>query len=254
MAEFRTNDLFLREQAIRRPVRTTRLELEIESLHRLMRGLSKDLCERLKDTVEAACELCDAESAGITLVEQVPDGTEKLRWIAAAGLIREVVGQTMSLDRNLKNIVKELKPRLICRPHRLFPQIAESWNIAEALLIPWAGDKTAGILWVLTRADSKRLDAEDVRMLKSLAAFADSVIAKDAVESCRLDKERVGAAAKVANELAHAVNNPLQALTNALYLMDAEPGEHLQDARAQLQRINSLVRVILNSNAQPFKD
>ena len=46
MAEFGTNDLFLREQAIRRPVRTTRLELEIESLHRLMRGLSKDLCER----------------------------------------------------------------------------------------------------------------------------------------------------------------------------------------------------------------
>jgi hypothetical protein len=254
MAEFRTNDLFLREQAIRRPVRATRLELEIESLHRLMRGLSKDLCERLKDTVEAACELCDAECAGITLVEQMPDGTEKLRWIAAAGLIREVVGQTMSLDRNLKNIVKELKPRLICRPHRLFPHIAESWDIAEALLIPWAGDKTAGILWVLTRTDSKRLDAEDVRMLKSLAAFADSVIVKDAVESCRLDKERVGAAAKVANELAHAVNNPLQALTNALYLMDAGPGEHLQDARAQLQRINSLVRVILDSNARPFKD
>jgi hypothetical protein len=254
MAEFRTSDLFLREQAIRRPVRATRLELEIESLHRLMRGLSKDLCERLKDTVEAACELCDAECAGITLVEQMPDGTEKLRWIAAAGLIREVVGQTMSLDRNLKNIVKELKPRLICRPHRLFPHIAESWDIAEALLIPWAGDKTAGILWVLTRTDSKRLDAEDVRMLKSLAAFADSVIVKDAVESCRLDKERVGAAAKVANELAHAVNNPLQALTNALYLMDAGPGEHLQDARAQLQRINSLVRVILDSNARPFKD
>jgi hypothetical protein len=253
MAEFRTNDPFLRHPA-RRPVRATRLELEIESLHRLMRGLSKDLCERLKDTVEAACELCDADCAGITLVDRLQDGTELLRWIAAAGPISEVVGQTMSLDRNLKNILKELKPRLICRPHRLFPHIAESWDIAEALLIPWAGEKTAGVLWVLTRSDSKRLDAEDVRMLKSLAAFADSAIAKDAVENCRLDEERVGAAAKVANELAHAVNNPLQALTNALYLMDAGPGEHLQDARAQLQRINSLVRVILNSNAKPFKD
>ncbi|HEX4652028.1 MAG TPA: GAF domain-containing protein [Granulicella sp.] len=254
MAEFRTNDLFLREQAVRRPVRATRLELEIESLHRLMRGLSKDLCERLKDTVEAACELCDAECAGITLVERMPDGAETLRWIAGAGPIGEMVGETMSLDRNLRSILRELRPRLICRPHRLFPQIAEPWDIAEALLIPWTGESTTGILWVLTRTDSKRLDAEDVRMLKSLAAFADSVIAKDAVESCRLDKERVGAAAKVANELAHAVNNPLQALTNALYLMDTGPGEHLQDARAQLQRINSLVRVILNSNAGQFKD
>jgi hypothetical protein len=204
--------------------------------------------------VEAACELCDADCAGITLVDRLQGGTELLRWIAAAGPMREVVGQTMSLDRNLKQLMKEAKPRLICRPHRLFPQIEESWDIAEALLIPWAGEKTAGILWVLTRSDAKRLDAEDVRMLKSLAAFADSAIAKDAVESCRLDQERVGAAAKVANELAHAVNNPLQALTNALYLMDAGPGEHLQDARAQLQRINSLVRVILNSNAKPLKD
>lgn len=254
MAESRTSDLSARQQAIRRPVRASRLELEIESLHRLMRGLSKDLCERLKDTVEAACELCDADCAGITLADRLEDGSELLRWIAAAGAMREVVGQTMSLDRNLKQLMKELKPRLICRPHRLFPHIAESWDIAEALLIPWAGETTAGILWVLTRNEAKRLDAEDVRLLKSLAAFADSAIAKDAVESYRLDQERVGAAAKVANELAHAVNNPLQALTNALYLMDAGPGEHLQDARAQLQRINSLVRVILNSNAKPFKD
>jgi hypothetical protein len=165
-----------------------------------------------------------------------------------------VVGQTLSLDRNLKSVLNEQKPRLVCRPHRLFPHIAERWDIAEALLVPWAGASSGGgILWVLTRSNAKRLDADDVRMLKSLAAFVESAVAKDEVESCRLDEERVGAAAKVANELAHAVNNPLQALTNALYLMDGEPGDHLQDARAQLQRINALVRVILNSNARPFK-
>jgi GAF domain len=240
-------------QAGRRPVRATRLELEIESLHRLIRGLSKDLCERLKDTVEAACELCDADCAGITLVDRLPDGPEMLRWVAASGPLREVVGKTMSLDRNLKSVLKEERPRLICRPHRLFPHIADQWDIAEALLVPWAGERSSGIIWGLTRSDAKRLDADDVRMLKSLAAFVESVIAKDLVENCRLDEERVGAAAKVANELAHAVNNPLQALTNALYLMDAGPGEHLQDARAQVQRINTLVRLILNSNARPFK-
>jgi hypothetical protein len=254
MAEFReADDLLARARGIRRPVRTTRLELEIKSLHRLLRGLSKNLRETLQDTVEAACELCDAEYAGITLVDRLPDDSEVLRWIAATGAMREVVGQPISLDRSLRSVLKEQKPRLICRPHRLFPHIAESWQIAEALLVPWSGEKTGGILWVLTRTDGKRLDGEDVRMLKGLAAFANSAMAKDAVDTCRLDEERVGAAAKVANELAHAVNNPLQALTNALYLMDGEPGEHLQDARAQLQRINALVRLILNSNARPFK-
>jgi hypothetical protein len=255
MAEFRgASDLSSDDPETRRPVRATRLELEIASLHRLMRGLSKDLCERLKDAVEAACELCDADCAGITLVDRLQDGTELLRWVAGVGPVREVVGQTLSLDRNLKSVLNEQKPRLVCRPHRLFPHIAERWDIAEALLVPWAGASSGGgILWVLTRSNAKRLDADDVRMLKSLAAFVESAVAKDEVESCRLDEERVGAAAKVANELAHAVNNPLQALTNALYLMDGEPGDHLQDARAQLQRINALVRVILDSNARPFK-
>jgi hypothetical protein len=253
MAEYRgVNDLFAGEPAIPRPVQTTRQELEIASLHRLMRGLSKNLCETLEDTVEAACEVCDVRCAGITLLDRSPDGTALLRWMAATGPLRGVVGQTLPVDRNLKYALKQQAPRVVYRPHRHFAQFAEAWDIAEALLVPWSGEKGGGILWVLPRADERRLD-EDVRVLTSLAAFARSVIAKDEVETCRLVEERVGGAAKMANELAHAVNNPLQALTNALYLMGSEPGEHLQDARAQVQRINALVRVILDSNARPFK-
>jgi hypothetical protein len=254
MAELRgINDLSSEAQAIRRPVQGTRHELEIASLHRLMRGLSKNLCETLKDTVEAACEVCAVRCAGITLLERLPDGSERLRWMAAVGPLREVVGQILPLDRDLTQTLKQRTPRVVCRPHRLFAQIPEGWDIAEALLLPWSGERSSGILWVLTRSDERRLDADDIRMLKDLAAFARSVIAKDVVESGRLVEERVGAAAKMANELAHAVNNPLQALTNALYLMDSEPGEHLQDARAQVQRINAVVRVILDSNARPLK-
>jgi signal transduction histidine kinase len=231
----------------------TRQDLEIASLHRLMRGLSRNLCETLKDTAEAACEVCDVRCAGITLLDWLPDGTAVLRWMAAAGPLRGVMGQTLPLDRNLKYALKQQTPRVVYRPHRQIAQIAQAWDIAEALLIPWSGEKGGGILWVLPRADERRLDEDDVRVLTSLAAFARSVIAKDQVESCRLVEERVGAAARMANELAHAVNNPLQALTNALYLMGSEQGEHLQDARAQVQRINTLVRVILDSNARPFK-
>lgn len=225
MAEIRgANDLFSVEQGVRRPVQATRHELEIASLHRLMRGLSKNLCDTLKDTVEAAAELCEVRCAGITVLDRLHEGTDLLRWMAAVGPMREVVGHPLPLDRNLQYTLKQQTPRVVCRPHRLFAQIRPSWDIAEAVLIPWSGERRSGILWVLTRSDERRLDEEDVRMLTSLAAFARSVTAKDEVESCRLVEERVGAAAKMANELAHAVNNPLQALTNALYLMGSEPG------------------------------
>jgi hypothetical protein len=236
-----------------RPTSPTPLDLERAKLHRLMSDLSKSLREALQDTVEAVCELCGTECAGITLVERLPGGAESLRWITAAGPLRTVVGEAMALDRNLKSILSQQKPRLVIRPHRLFPQIAEAWTITEALLVPWASERNSGILWVLPRSRSKQLNEEDVRMLLNLAAFASFAIAKDQAESSRLDEQRLAAAAKVAHELAHAVNNPLQALTNALYLMDGAPKQHLEDARVQLQRINSLVRVILDSNAAPFK-
>jgi len=236
-----------------RPTSATPLDLERAKLHRLMRDLSKTLREALQDTVAAVCELSGTECAGITLVERLPGGAESLRWLAATGPLCQVVGDAMGLERNLKSILSQQKPRLVIRPHRLFPQIEEAWNVSEALLVPWAGERNSGILWVLTRSRSKQLDEEDVRMLLNLAAFASFAIAKDQAESSRMDEQRVAAAAKVAHELAHAVNNPLQALTNALYLMDGAPEQHLQDARVQLQRINTLVRVILDSNAAPFK-
>ena len=235
------------------PTPPTRLESERVSFHKLMRDRSKSLNDILQDTVDAARDLCGTDCAGITRVERLPNGTESMRWIAANGPLCTVGGELMCLDRNLKSVLKEQKPRLVFRPHRLFPQIAESWNIAEALLVPWSSARSKGILWVVKRVESKSLDAEDVRMLVNLAAFASFAIAKDEVEASRLDGERVDAAAKVVHERAHAVNNPLQALTNALYLVDTHSSDHLQDAQTQLQRINALVRVILDENARPLK-
>jgi hypothetical protein len=178
-----------------------------------MRDQAKGLLSTLQDTVDAASDLCETDCAGITRVERLPNGTESMRWLVANGPMHAVVGQPMCLDRNIRSVIKERKPRLVFRPHRLFSQIAESWNITEALLVPWSGDRSNGILWVVKRLDSKRLDADDVRMLVNLAAFASFAIAKDEVGASCLDGERADTAAQIVHELAHVVNNPVQALT-----------------------------------------
>lgn len=68
------------------------------------------------------------------------------------------------------------------------------------------------------------------------------------------------AAAQLAHELAHEINNPLEALTNLIYIMKesaAELGEctvMLEEADHQLSRISRLVHNILTlDDADPRK-
>jgi hypothetical protein len=235
----------------------TRLESGSQALHRLMRDRSKTLGDSLQNTVEAASQLCETDCAGITRLERLPGGADALRWIAATGPLRLAIGQSMCLDRNLRSVFREQKPRLVFHPHRLFSHIAEAWHGTEALLVPFTSEtseRSSGILWVVHRDGSKRLDADEIDVLTRLAAFASITIARQEIETLRRNAERSSAASQVAHELAHAVNNPLPALTNSLYLLDNKPGQHLQDAQTELRRINTLVRVLLDADANPLKN
>jgi two-component system NtrC family sensor kinase len=71
------------------------------------------------------------------------------------------------------------------------------------------------------------------------------------LERKRIQKASRVAAAQLAHELAHEINNPLEALTNLIYIMKesaAELGEcavMLEEADHQLSRISRLVHNIL---------
>ncbi len=57
------------------------------------------------------------------------------------------------------------------------------------------------------------------------------------------------AAAAMANQLAHQINNPLQSITSALYLALHQPGadrQYLELASQQLEHLSSLVKKILD--------
>jgi hypothetical protein len=156
-------------------------------LQRLMRDRSKAQCDALQETVEAASELCESDCAGITRLERLPEGYEAMRWVAATGPLRPSIGQTIYLDRNLKSVLKGNKPRLVFRPHRLFSQIAQGWQVTEALLIPWAGASNTGILWIVQRGGSKRLNTDEIRMLTHLAAFASFTLEQQEMDASRRD-------------------------------------------------------------------
>jgi hypothetical protein len=235
----------------------TRLESGSQALHRLMRDRSKPLWDSLQDTVEAASQLCETDCAGITRREPPPEGLDTLRWIATTGPLRLAIGQSLCLDRNLRSVLRERKPRLVIHPHRLFSHIAESWHATEALLVPFTSEtseRSSGILWVVQRDGSKRLDGDEIRLLTQLAAFASFTIARQEIEALRRNAVRSCAAARVAHELARAINTPLPAVPNPLHQPDNNSGQRREDARTQLRRSNTLIRVPLVGDAPHLRN
>lgn len=70
---------------------------------------------------------------------------------------------------------------------------------------------------------------------------------KDRSEGKRQQLEKKLVASQLANELAHGINNPLEALTNLIYLLQqsvlmAEDRQRVEEADRQLGRITTLVR------------
>ena len=235
-----------------RPARSPRLALEVEAFHRLIQAFSRDSQAMLRETVQTACDLCNADATAVTLVETLPDGTETVRWVAGTGALRALTGKTMPRRDSLCGwVLDQHAPQLFCRPRRVYPCLEGAPEIAEALLVPWTGENTSGTLWAVSNTESGRFDGEDLRILQSLTAFASAALAKNQSDASRIAQERIGSAARVANQLAHAMNNPLQALTNTLFLVENGGWEHLRDARMQVERLSGLVRGILELNARP---
>ena len=135
----------------------------------------------LQRLVEIALELCRGHSAGISLLEEGPPGHlsprgDHFRWHAVAGQWAPLIWNTTTrrdygpcgtvLDRNCT--------LLFANAHRYYTQFAGVEPLLiEGLLVPFHVDGQAvGTVWVVAHDDSRKFDAEDRRLLESLATFA----------------------------------------------------------------------------------
>jgi GAF domain len=246
------DDVLINDQLHLRPVHPSHTESEIHALRKLAQRFLTDSSDLMNATVEAVCELCGADSAGITVIETLPDGSDGLRWVATAGRIGEL--GMRELPRHYSpcgTVIDRQAPQLFSLPGRFFTYIEDSWDVAEVLLVPWqVGDVIRGTLWAVMQTDRGKFNHEDLRRLQTLVVFAGAAVARNEMELARRTRENIASASRVANVLAHAMNNPLQALTNSLYLIDTGNVEHLQDAMQELSRLSSLVSEILELNVR----
>jgi nitrogen-specific signal transduction histidine kinase len=119
-------------------------------------------------------------------------------------------------------------------------------------------DETRGTIWIVAHGRAEAFDGDDLRMMEVLADFAAMAVRNQRQQRTLMEQASAAAAASMANDLAHKINNPLQSLTNLVYL--AGESESGLDSKAlagelsdHIQRLSILVEKLLALPVQAIR-
>jgi len=183
------------EELDRRRPRQRRHDGLQEALERLRRDLATSPRRILQYLTDTALELCQAHSAGVSLLEREGE-RQFFRWHAVSGKWAPLVWTTQPRELSPCGTVLDRKgAQLMIDPERHFTPLGQvPPKVYEALLVPFeVGGESVGTVWVVSHERSRRFDSEDRRVLGQLAAFAaqayarlSSLSAEDVVHLARL--------------------------------------------------------------------
>jgi signal transduction histidine kinase/CheY-like chemotaxis protein len=168
----------------------------------------------LQKLAERALELCQADSAGISLLEG-----DVFRWEALAGVFAVFRSGTMPRDASPCGVcIERNATQLMYLPDRCFPALLTEPRFVETLLIPFhVHGKPVGTVWAVSHNYERKFDREDERALRTLAQFASAGWqlwkAYEAASESSRNKDKFLAM------LGHELRNPLAAILNANYVV-----------------------------------
>jgi hypothetical protein len=203
-----------------RRLHTRDVSLQAEGMERLARAFVERPDTILQELVNAAVELCGADSAGISIEKEGGSDTEFYHWVATAGQYSGFLNAVLPRYPSACGLCLERGQAQHFRVGQRFFDIlgVEAPLVTDGILLPWQVDDTRGTIFVMAHGRTEAFDGEDARMMQLLANFAAMGFRQQRQQKELMEKERAAAAAAMANDLAHKINNPLQALTNQLYI------------------------------------
>jgi DNA-binding CsgD family transcriptional regulator len=163
-------------QLDRRTPRAPRPAAESKGLRRLSKALSVDPESILQTLCEVALDVCDADTAGISIFDRDEAGPI-FRWRAIAGAFAcNLGGMTRREFGPCGTTMDRGTPQLFSRPGRYFTYFnAVKPEVVEALLVPFSiRDSYAGTMWVVAHDELRRFDREDSRILTTMASFTEA--------------------------------------------------------------------------------
>ena len=158
----------------RRPSRLPDHAAESQALIELARVMATSPDVILEKLAETALSLCRAHSAGLSLLEE-GDQRRNFHWRAIAGQWAPHLNGGTPRDFGPCGTVLDRNTALVCsHPELDFPYWAPIKPVLEeGLLIPfYIKGEALGTIWVVSHDDSRRFDAEDLRVMTNLGTFA----------------------------------------------------------------------------------
>ena len=225
---------------------------QTQALQRLTRAFVEDSGMILQELVDAAVELCGADSAGISLERDDRSDESFYHWVATSG---EYAGFTDAMLPRYPSAcgicLERGTPQHFRVTQRFFDILGvEAPVVTDGLLLPWQVGTTRGTIFVMAHARDEVFDMEDCRMMTMLADFAAMAVRHQRQQRLVMEQTSCAAGMAMANDLAHRINNPLQGLTNLVYLAAEGGDERSAQALAKeispmLDRLSGLVRTLL---------
>ncbi len=235
--------------------------MQMEGLQRLSHALLEKPETILQELVHAAVDLCNADSAGISIEKQGGGDEDFYHWVATAGNYSGFLDAILPRYPSACGVCLERGNAQHFTVSKKFFEIlgVEAPVVTDGILLPWKTEETRGTIFVMAHGRTEAFDEGDARLMGMLADFAAMGFKQQRQHARLVAQERVAAAAQMANELAHQINNPLQSMTNTAYLV-AE-GRDGQDPKAlgrelenDIGRLSSLVKKLLSLPFDPRTD
>ncbi|MEK6396925.1 MAG: GAF domain-containing protein, partial [Terriglobus sp.] len=122
--------------------------------------------------------------------------------------------------------------------------------VRDGILLPWQVEEMRGTIFIISHSRDEAFDREDLHLMQILANFAAMGIRQQRQQEELRTQAAEAAAASMAHELAHQINNPLQSLTNILYIASQNEGVGDEKTLAlklegDFERLTSLAKRLL---------
>jgi two-component sensor histidine kinase len=225
---------------------------QMAGMQRLAQAFVESPDTLLQELVNAAVDLCGADSAGISLKNETA-GDTTYQWVATAGKYARFLDATLPAFPSACAVCIDRARPQIFRVSQTFFDImkVDADTVTDGLLIPWQVNETHGTIWIMAHGRLEAFDPSDCRMMETLANFAAMAVRQRRQQRLLMQQATATAAAAMANELAHQINNPLQSLTNSVYIAagrvdSVETKALVHEMANDLDRLSALTRKLLS--------